>query len=125
MYHPQLNIHPAIINHSSTPTTQSMPCVRLLLLLTLLLPTPQSAQVPAGILRTPRNATPHILHTTSNRAGTALHTIHSALSISTEWALALDGVAVLILAAALGAVDALLGERIADGLREAAFADLA
>lgn len=101
-----------------------LPSHNLLLRLTLLLPTPQSSQIAPRTLPRICNTLASVAHATSHCPSTALHAIDSALAIASERSLRLDGVSVLVLAAALSAVDALLGQRVADGLREAALADL-
>jgi hypothetical protein len=47
------------------------------------------------------------------------------LSVATKWALALDRFAVLVFPTTLSAVDALLGDGVAERLCNTAFADLA
>lgn len=79
-----------------------------------LLPTPKPSNPTAGILRT-----------ASHAAAGALHAIDCALSVPAKWALALDRSSLLVLAASLGAVDALLRSQVADGLSEPALAYLA
>ena len=115
----------------SAPTTTSLRCVvsllflLTLLLLTFLLSTHQTPQISTCTLPRIRNPLPSITHTTSHRARTTLHTIHSTLAISTQRSLTLDRVAMFVLSAALSAVDALFRECVADGLRKAALTNLA
>jgi len=111
-----VSYHPSLSRPLSIPS---------LLLTTLLLPTPHPAQVSSGTLNTSRNTLARTLDASRNTTRTALHAVRSALSVSAQRSRTLDRVAVLVLAAALGAVDAFLREGVADGLCEAAFADLA
>ena len=96
----------------NTPRTHTS-TMSLLLLLPLLLPTPHTTQI-----------SPSALPRISNSTSSTLHTIHSALSIPTQRTLTLNRLSVLILSAALSAVDALLAQRVADRLQQAALADL-
>ena len=71
------------------------------------------------------NPPPSALCPTSNTTPRPLEPIDSPLSIPTQRALTLDRPPLFVLATPLSAVDTLLGEGIADGLGDAAFAELA
>jgi hypothetical protein len=81
----------------------------LLLRLFILLPTPHTAKISTSALRT-----------TGHTAASTLHATHRTVTVATKRSATL-----IVLSTSLGPVDTFLGCHVADGLEEAALADLA
>jgi hypothetical protein len=109
-----------MVSYHRSSTTQ------LLLLLLFPFSTTKHTSNPAtSVLRSTRHTLTRILRTSRNTARATLYSIRRTLPIPTQRTLCLDRITLVVLAAPLSPVNTFFGKGVADGLREASFADLA